>query len=151
MVLFPLSIPRKVNTLRYASALGVICAIYLCIAIFFIFWLDRPLVQDPIANIKRADYFKFDARGIFNTIPLIIFAFMYQLNMPGIYGELKNKSYARMNIVTKRATIWALIAYVITGIFGYFIFAFNPEVLKTKNILDAPFSDNIAIVIASFT
>ena len=56
-----------------------------------------------------------------------------------------------MNIVTKRGTLWALIAYLITGIFGYFIFAGSPEVLKTKNILDAPFSDSVVIIIASFT
>ena len=65
--------------------------------------------------------------------------------MPGIYGELKGKNYDRMNIVTKRGTVWALVAYLITGIFGYFIFAGNPEVLKSKNILDAPFSDSLVI------
>lgn len=101
----------------------MICAIYLSIAIFFLFWFDRTLVPDPIENLTKAAYFKFDIVGIFSTIPLIIFAFMYQLNMPGIYGELKGKNYDRMNTVTKRGTLWALVAYVITGVFGYFIFA----------------------------
>ncbi len=49
--------------------------------------------------------------------------------MPGIYGELNNKNYERMNKVTFRATFGALIAYLITGVFGYFIFVNEPKVL----------------------
>ncbi len=56
-----------------------------------------------------------------------------------------------MNIVTKRETLCVLLVYVITGFFGYFIFAENPLVLKTKNILKAPFGDSIVIIIARFT
>lgn len=82
---------------------------------------------------------KFSAYGIFSSVPLIIFAFMYQLNMPSIYTELRNKSYARMNKVTIRGTNVAMVIYILTGIFGYLTFVKTPNVLMDKNILDAPY------------
>ena len=51
-------LPRRVNALRFSSAFGVLCAIYLGIAITLIFWFDKDLVKDPIANLKEAELFK---------------------------------------------------------------------------------------------
>jgi amino acid permease len=33
-----------------------------------------------------------DPPGMFNSLPLIIFGFMYQCNIPAIYNELKTKN-----------------------------------------------------------
>ena len=90
VVLFPLSIPRKVNKLNFLSALGVFCAVYFGISITLIFWADRVLVPRPLDNIRDADYLKVTPYGVFSTIPLIVFAYMYQINMPIIYAELKD-------------------------------------------------------------
>lgn len=54
---------------------------------------------------------------------------MYQLNMPMIYTELRNRSYARMNKVVIRGTNVAMTIYLITGIFGYLTFVKTPDVL----------------------
>jgi amino acid permease len=126
-----MSLPRSVNALRYSSLFGVICAVYLGIAITLIFWCDRDLVPKPFENLKAAEYLKFSPFGIFSTVPLIIFAYMYQLNMPIIYAELKDRSYSRMNTVVIRGTIAALIVYVITGVSGYLTFVHNTESLMT--------------------
>jgi amino acid permease len=126
LVLFPMSLPRKVNKLNYASALGVFCAIYFGFAITMIFWVDRDLVPHPFDNIKDADFFKASPNGVFSTIPLIIFAYMYQINMPIIYAELKNQSYQTMNTVVKRGTNIVVVMYLLTGIFGYLTFMRTP-------------------------
>jgi hypothetical protein len=47
-----------VNALRYTSALGVLCAIYLGAAITIIFFVDKSLVVSPLDNLKHADLFK---------------------------------------------------------------------------------------------
>lgn len=56
-IIFPISLPRTVNALRYASAFGVFCVIYLAIAIFVIFWADDRLVPSPLENFKEANLF----------------------------------------------------------------------------------------------
>lgn len=142
-----MAIPRAVNTLKYVSALGVICAVYLGLAITLIFWFDRTLVPDPIANFKEAEYFKFNPLGIFSTVPLIVFAYMYQVNMPIIYAELKTRDYATMDKVVFRGTNGAILMYSMTGIFGYLTFVKMPEVLEKKNILEAPYGQNLAMII----
>ena len=45
-ILFPISVPRKVNILRYSSLSSVICSIYLSIAVFLIFFIDKNVVPD---------------------------------------------------------------------------------------------------------
>jgi hypothetical protein len=57
VVLLPMSIPRQVNTLRYFSAMGVVCGVYLSVALFFMFWFDRDVVPSPGENLKKGDLF----------------------------------------------------------------------------------------------
>jgi amino acid permease len=90
---------------------------------------------------------KLNAFGIFSTVPLIVFAFMYQINMPLIYQELNERTYSTMNKVVIRGTVIAVMMYVMTGIFGYLTFVKNTHVLETENILDAPYGDNTAMMI----
>lgn len=40
-VMFPMSIPRNASALRFSSLLGVFCSVYLCLAIFCVFFLDK--------------------------------------------------------------------------------------------------------------
>jgi amino acid permease len=147
LILFPLALPRKVNALRFSSALGVLCAIYLSLAVTVIFWVDNELVADPIENLKKLELYKFTSFGIFSTLPLIIFACMYQFNMPMIYKELRNRSAARMSSVILRGMLVAVTAYIIIGVFGYATFVNDTEALMSENILEAPYLGNIAISI----
>jgi hypothetical protein len=53
-----MSLPRSINALRFSSAFGVFCSVYLCFAVTIIFWANKNLVPDPIQNFKDAAYFK---------------------------------------------------------------------------------------------
>jgi|Transcript_24315 amino acid permease len=46
-LLFPMSIPRSINALRFSSLFGVLCSVYLSLAVFFVFWCDKELVPSP--------------------------------------------------------------------------------------------------------
>ena len=61
-------------------------------------------------------------KGVFTSLPLVIFAFMYQINIPAIYCELKVKSMVGMKKVLIGGTVFATICYMIIGIFGYIAF-----------------------------
>ena len=74
---------------------------------------------------------------------MIVFAFLYQKNVPEVYFELENRSINKMNGVTITATVISTLSYIIIGTFGYLIFSTqdNPdEMLKDKNILQAKWS-----------
>ena len=72
-----MSIPRSVNALRFSSLFGVLCSIYLVLAVTFVFFLDKSIVPDFSKNFAEAKLFKLSFDGIVNSIPLIIFAYMY--------------------------------------------------------------------------
>ena len=56
-MLFPMSIPRSINALRFSSLFGVLCSVYLSLAVFFVFYCDKELVPDPKAHFEKAELF----------------------------------------------------------------------------------------------
>lgn len=46
-LLFPMSLPRSINALRFTSLFGVLCSVYLSLAVFFVFYCDKDMVEDP--------------------------------------------------------------------------------------------------------
>lgn len=96
---------------------------------------------------------------LFNCLPLVIFAFMYQINVPAIYNELTDKSITTMKTVLVYGTSGAAILYIFCGVFGVVAFAAagpggypmndqaDPpvrwtyeDIFAVQNILQAPFS-----------
>lgn len=135
LILLPMSIPRSVNALRFTSLFGVLCSMYLCIAVTLVFFSDSKMVPIPSANLKKIEAFKFSLSGFVKTFPLIIFAYMYQVNIPMIYRELNNRNTKRMARVISTGSGVAVLFYIMVGIFGYATFVNNPDELESKNIL----------------
>mmetsp|Transcript_15619 Transcript_15619/g.19655 ORF Transcript_15619/g.19655 Transcript_15619/m.19655 type:complete len:118 (+) Transcript_15619:700-1053(+) len=81
-LLFPMSIPRSINALRFSSLFGVLCSVYLSLAVFFVFWCDKELVPSPSKNFHDAALFDISFSGVVSSFPLIVFAYMYQVNIP---------------------------------------------------------------------
>lgn len=92
VLLFPLSLPRSINALRFSSLFGVMCSVYLSLAVFFVFYCDKELIPDPAQNFKDANLFTLTFSGVVSSFPLIIFAYMYQVNIPMIYTELEARN-----------------------------------------------------------
>ena len=66
---------------------------------------------------------KFEFSGISGAFPLIIFAYMYQPNVPAPYSELENKEEKTGYAVLAAGSTVAVVFYLIVGVFGYAIFA----------------------------
>ena len=82
--------------------------------------------------------------GIFSSLPLIIFSYMYQVNIPSIYQELETKTLREGSKVIFGGTIAAAVLYIVGGIFGYIAFADGLttdelEEYLSNNILSAPY------------
>ena len=56
-ILFPMSLPRSINALRFSSFFGVLCSVYLSLAVFCIFNFDKDLVPNPRQNYQDAELF----------------------------------------------------------------------------------------------
>jgi len=126
VVMFPMSIPRNASALRYSSLFGVLCSMYLCIAVVIVFYTDPNVVASPSANFSEMEAFKVSFDGIVSTVPLIIFAYMYQVNIPMIYVELERRNAKEMGAVIGLGSSVAVIFYVMVGIFGYATFVMDP-------------------------
>ena len=96
-MLFPMSVPRQVNALRFTSLLGVMCSIYLCVAVAIVFFIDKEVVADRAAHWQDVKMFKVSFKGVVSTVPSIIFGYMYQVNIPMIYNELVEKNKSTMS------------------------------------------------------
>jgi amino acid permease len=79
---------------------------------------------------------------------LIVFAYMYQVNIPMIYYELERRNAKQMSKVLITGSGAAVVLYSLVGIFGYLTFVYVPDLLGT-NILEAPYNKNVAITIVS--
>ena len=62
-------------------------------------------------------------------MPLIIFAYMYQVNIPLIYYELERRNKTTMSGVLMKGSIAAIVLYALVGVFGYLTFVKTPDVI----------------------
>jgi amino acid permease len=105
----------------------------------FICLVDRDVTPDLGKSFDiAASNFDISLMGVFNSLPLVIFSYMYQTNIPMIYVELEKKDLKHMWKVMRNGTIGATIAYLLAGVFGYVTFANDPfvkEKMNQQNIL----------------
>ena len=80
---------------------------------------------------------------------MILFAYMYQVNIPMIYNELEKRDNRRMGKVVWRGSMAGIILYASVGVFGYLTFYNRPDQLMKQNILLADYRLNVAIIIVS--
>ena len=66
---------------------------------------------------------KIDIHGIFTSLPLVIYAYMYQVNVPAIYNELSNPNLSNIKTALIIGTTLAVIVFIFVGMFGYAAFA----------------------------
>jgi amino acid permease len=65
---------------------------------------------------------QFSFSGIVTSMPLIIFAYMYQVNIPLIYKELERRNNKTMSGVLLKGSVAAIVLYAMVGIFAYLTF-----------------------------
>lgn len=95
---------------------------------------DRNVTPDLGHSFETAfANFDISVLGVFNSLPLVIFSYMYQTNIPMIYIELEKRDLKHMWKVMRNGTIGATIAYLLLGIFGYVTFA---DYINVKSLMN---------------
>lgn len=150
ILLLPISLPRQLKALRFSSFLSFGISLFVVFTIFALSFKEKgPGHNDFEERFKFAlENADITVMGVFNSLPLIIFAYMYQPNIPAIYHELKRKNLMNIKKVLGIGTLMASISYILTGVFGYVTFAMhkdqdgNPDVeriMEAQNILKADY------------
>ena len=121
-----MSLPRNASSLRYTSLVGVLCSLYLCLTVTILFFHDKDIVEDYKENLKQVEAFRFSISGIVGTFPIIIFAYMYQVNIPMIYVELEKRDSKQMGKIILYGSAVAVVLYCMIGFFGYATFLAPP-------------------------
>ena len=122
------TLPRKLSQLRFCSALSVIISLFLVLVLFFEAIRDNGTSASVSAGFKAGqEKSELSVSGIFSSLPLIIFSYMYQVNVPGIYQDLEVKNLNTAKKVLGGGTLLAAVLYVSAGIFGYITFAQNSD------------------------
>jgi amino acid permease len=110
LFMLPLSLAKEINTLRYASLIGMASTAFLVAAVVTHTSIDAP----PMENLTIA---RFDVNMIM-SMSVFIFAYCCQTNCFEIYAEMTNRSVNKMTLTSAIAMTTCTIIYIIAGIAG---------------------------------
>ncbi|KAK7196724.1 amino acid permease-like protein [Novymonas esmeraldas] len=143
LVMFPLSLARKIQTLRYASIVGTVSTLLLAGALVDAFLQrsrgrDGELRLDTVTHAAtRAPLTRWDF-GTIGALATFVFSYCCQPVAPKIYEELKDRTVKRMCISTVSSMAACTLVYIIAGVFGAMTFGedVKPNVLAnfTKHL-----------------
>ena len=126
--------------MRFASAFSILLSFFVVLVIVIEAVMDHGTSSSVSAGFKAGhDKAQLSVSGFFSSLPLILFSYMYQINIPAICQELEVKNMSSAKKVIFGGTIMAAIAYISAGIFGYIAFADG----STVEQLDTYFSNNV--------
>lgn len=114
-VMWPLTLPKEINSLRYFSFLAVVLIIFFVIAM---------VVHCCQSNFKgRDDMIVFETgNSAINGLGIFMFAYISQLNAFEIYEEMYKPTVKRLTLASALCTFLCFILYLTAGVFGYLDF-----------------------------
>jgi amino acid permease len=127
LFMFPLSLPREINSLRYASFIGITAILYLVASIVIHSAMNG--VEHHSHAIKEVKF----GTDMLLALPLCMFSFCCQPNVFEIYVEMKNKSRIKMTKTAGYAMTVSTSLYIIAGVFGYADFGSSVKSNILKN------------------
>lgn len=145
--------PRELGDLTALSALGFFGSLFLMFVLLLEFFTNTEVVPNIMLKIRNADLLIVKWDNIVETIPFIVFLYMYQPLIPQYYKELKQRSMKTMDKMVSNASVIMIIIYSIIGTFGYLTFTDNlsEALLKPSNngnILECDYKGSFKIQLA---
>ncbi|KPI88201.1 Amino acid permease-like protein [Leptomonas seymouri] len=135
-IMFPLSLARKINTLRYASIVGTVSTLLLAGALAVRFAQEVMEVEHTsrlegfVDEAAKTKLTRWDA-GTLGALSTFVFSYCCQPVAPKVYEELQDRSVKRMCVCSFWSMFTCTLVYIATGVFGAMSFgeAVNPNVL----------------------
>ncbi|KEG07537.1 putative amino acid transporter [Trypanosoma grayi] len=122
LFMFPLVLPKHVNSLRYASAIGVLFILFFvfCVVVHSAQKIARDGGLRPDLIMVRP------GNSAVSGLSLFMFAYLCQVNCFKIYHEMASRSVAHMTRDAALSCGICCLLYFLIGFFGYA--EFGPEV-----------------------
>ncbi|KMT18863.1 hypothetical protein BVRB_2g029670 [Beta vulgaris subsp. vulgaris] len=120
LVILPLVLFRRVDSLRYTSLLAILLALVFVVISSVL--AVEAMLEGKTQNLRLAPDFSRQGTflSLFTTIPVFMTAFGYQINVHPIRAELGEPSDMRMAI--RISLIICALFYFSIGFFGYLLF-----------------------------
>lgn len=150
LIVYPLSIAKKISVLRFTSVLSCAACIYLGLVVTAEFFeMRKGNISERFIDASPAE---FTAFSIFEVCPLVVFAYTCHPNVLLIYDELQRKTPKRGYKFLSRGLVTVMIIYLVVGVFGYLTFYKEYSISKfPTNILAAKYHDgNVAVIIVIY-
>lgn len=119
-VLLPLVLLRRIDSLRYTSALSILLA--LVFVVISSVMAIQALMEGKTQSLRLVPDFSAQGTwlGLFTTIPVFMTAFGYHINIHSIRTELREPS--EMKLAIRISLIICAAFYFSIGFFGYLLF-----------------------------
>ena len=130
LILIPLSIVEKLNSLRILSMAGVVGVFFTVASVVYALCLlgvSPDLETDSSSTANTLLVPQGDFVDVMTVICAITFAFCNQYNVPQLYGEMTVKTASSIRYVAIVSTLMAMVLYVVTGICGYLCYGLSIE------------------------
>ncbi|KEG06977.1 putative amino acid transporter PAT4 [Trypanosoma grayi] len=113
--MFTMSLPKHINSLRYASGLAICCIF------FFIACIVVHALQNGFKEGKLRDDVKLWKSGnaVVEGLSLFMFAYLCQVNCFEIYAEMTEPTVNKMTLYAAFSMFMCFVAYSASGFFGY--------------------------------
>ena len=140
VVLIPLSIVEKINSLRLLSLSGVIGVFFTVASV--VYSLSYLGVAENFNDSVGSTIMKPEGGfiSIMTVVSTVTFAFCNQFNVPQVYEEMSDKSSRSVTRVAYISTILPMILYITTAVTGYLCYGLEIEdniLLNMEPLIDA--------------
>lgn len=125
MVVIPLCLLKKLDSLKYSSIIGLFALAYLSILILstFVYEYANGRYEEIKSDIHW--WSVYDYKGLMSTFSIIIFAYTGSMNLFSIVNELKDNSMTNISAVVNRSISISTIFFIAVALAGYLTFGNN--------------------------
>ncbi|KAF5350248.1 hypothetical protein D9758_007851 [Tetrapyrgos nigripes] len=117
ILLAPLSLLRRLDSLRHTSYISLFSVAYLVVIVIRCYYW--PLKDMPEPGDIHLIHF---TPSFVSTFPIQVFAFTCSQNLFPVFNEVQNNSQERMNLVIGSSIGSAALTYEVIAVFGYLTF-----------------------------
>lgn len=125
IVVVPLCLLKKLDSLKYSSLIGLFALAYLSLLILstFVYEYSSGHYKDVRGDISW--WSVYDYKGLMSTFSIIIFAYTGSMNLFSIVNELRDNSMTNISSVVNRSISISTVFFTAVALSGYLTFGSN--------------------------
>ncbi|EPY21901.1 amino acid transporter aATP11 [Strigomonas culicis] len=115
VLMVPLVIPKKINSLRYFSGIGVSFIVYFVVCMVY----HSATHGFHDTSVRKQMVYMRSGNAALEGLGSLLFAYMSQINAFEIYSEMARPSVGRFTLYSIISMLFVGILYFLSGFFGY--------------------------------